>query len=237
MAYIGEIGKRIKVTATFKKSFEYVDHKFSYYGTTHYIHSFEDSEGNVIVWKTTAMIDYFEGDKCIIVSEGSTVELTGTVKEHGMYKDSEQTILSRCKVKLIERAKTKCEIEQEQAEAQMASIAEGDYVWEMPYRQFKEHYSDCETIIGSFDRHEDRRGIPQGEPTIKVIIRAGRLKKSGVRGEHYKGFEFTTDEGKKVAYRAISEETARKRMKKDYPESDNWECTRIYNYQNTHRIY
>ena len=230
MAYIGEIGKRIKITATFKKSFEYVDHKFSYYGTTHYIHSFEDAEGNVIVWKTTAMIDYFEGDKCITVTEGSTVELTGTVKDHSVYKDTEQTILTRCKVKLIERAKTTDEIEQEKAEAQKASLCEGDYIWEMPYRQYKEHYSDCETIIGSFDRHEDRRGIPQGEPTIKVIIRAGRLKKSGVRGEHYKGFEFTTEEGKKVTYRAISEETARKRMKKEYPNSDRWECTRIYRY-------
>ena len=237
MAYIGEIGKRIKVIVTFKKSFEYVDYKFSYYGTTHYIHSFEDAEGNVIVWKTTGTVDYFEDGKCIIVTEGSTIELTGTVKDHSMYKDTEQTVFSRCKVKLIERAKTKDEIEQEKAEAQEASLCEGDYIWEMPYRQFKEHYSDCETIIGSFDSHEDSRGFRQGEATIKVIIRAGRLKKSGVRGEHYSGFEFTTDEGKKITYRAISEETARKRMRKEYPNSDAWELTRIFRYQDIHRIY
>ncbi len=236
MAYIGEISKRIKLNVTFKKSFEYTDYTFSYYGTTHYIHNFEDAEGNVIVWKTTSMIDYFEGDHCVIITEGSTMELTGTVKEHSLYKDTEQTVLTRCKVKLIERAKTKYEIEQEQAEAQMATIAEGDYVWEMPYRQYKEHYSDCETIIGSFDRHEDSRGNCHGEPTIKVIIREGRLKKSGVRGEHYRGWEFITDTGAKVTYRAISEETARRRMKKDYPNSDKWELNYIYSY-NLHKMF
>lgn len=237
MAHIGEIGKRIKIAVTFKKSFEYVDYKFSYYGTTHYIHSFEDAEGNVIVWKTTNLVEYIEDGECKFVTEGSVVELTGTVKDHSIYKDTEQTIVNRCKFKLIERAKTEWELEQEKVEAQMATIGEGDYIWEMPYRQYKEHYSDCETIIGSYDRHEDSRGVPLDNPTIKVIIRAGRLKKSGVRGEHYKGFEFTTDEGKKITYRAISEETARKRMKKEYPNSDNWECTRIYNYQKVHRIY
>ena len=237
MAYIGEIGKRITVTVTLKKSFEYMDYKFSYYGTTHYIHNFVDTDGNTIVWKTTSMMDYRENDECKFVTEGSTVELTGTVKDHSMYKDTEQTVLTRCKFKVIERAKTQWEIKQEKAEAQRASITEGDYIWEMPYRQYKAHYSDCETIIDSFDRHEDSRGNAHGEPTIKVIIREGRLKKSGVRGEHYKGFEFTTDTGAKVTYRAISEETARKRMKKEYPNSDTWEMTRIYNYKDVHHVW
>lgn len=236
MAHIGEIGKRVKIIVTYKRSFEYVDHKFSYYGTTHYIHNFVDAEGNTIVWKSTSPVEYVEDGECKFVTEGSTVELTGTIKEHSLYKDTEQTVVSRCKFKMIERAKTKWEIKQEQIEAQMASITEGDYVWEMPYRQYKEHYSDCETIIDSFDRHEDRRGNAHGDPTIKVIIREGRLKKSGVRGEHYRGFEFSDENGVvRAVYRAISEETARKRMKKEYPESDMWECTRIYNY-NLHRI-
>jgi len=236
MAYIGEIGKRIAVKVTYKKSFEYKDYKFSYYGTTHYIHNFVDAEGNTIVWKSTKLVEYVEGDKCEFVTEGSVVELTATIKDHSVYKETEQTVVSRCKFKMLERAKTAYEIKQEKVKAQEASIGEGDYVWEMPYRQYKEHYSDCETIIDSFDRHEDSRGYAHGEPTIKVIIRAGRLKKSGVRGEHYKGFKFTTDTGATVTYRAISEETARRRMKKEYPNSDNWQLTEIFNY-NMHKIW
>lgn len=245
MAYIGEVGKRLTVKAIYKNSFEYTDYKFSYYGTTHFTHIFEDTEGNTIVWKSTNSVFYLNDGKenpnrkgdCEYISKGSTVELAGTVKEHSVYKETEQTVVTRCKFKLIERAKTEWEIQQEKVEAQNASIGENDLVWEMPYRQYKEHYADCETVIGSFDRHEDSRGNPHGDPTIKVIIREGRLKKSGVRGEHYKGFEFTADDGKTVCYRAISEETARKRMKKEYPDSESWECTKIYNYRDVHRIW
>lgn len=236
MAYIGEPGKRIKALVTYKKCFEYTDHSFSYYGTTHYIHTFEDADGNIIVWKTTNMVETVNEGKenpnrkgdCVFITEGSVVELTGTVKEHSVYKDAEQTIVSRCKFKLVERAKTHYEIMQEKLEEQMNSIGENDFIWNMPYRQYKEHYSDCETIIGSYDAHEDSRGIRHGDPTIKVIIREGRLKASGVRGKHFYGFEFETDDGNLVCYRAVCEENARKRMKKEFRNSDNWRCTNIF---------
>lgn len=245
MSYIGEVGKRMTITVTYKKRFEYTDYKFSYYGTTHLTHIFEDAEGNTIVWKSTNMVEYINDGKenpnrkgdVEFVPKGSLVELTGTVKEHGDYKGIEQTVVTRCKFKLVERAKTDWEIEQEKVEAQKASIGEGDFVWEMPYRQYKEHYSDCETIIGSYDKHEDSHGNCHGRPTIKVIIRKGRLKASGVRGEHYRGFEFTSEDGKRTCYRAISEETALKRLKKDFPNSGKWECTHIYNYNDIHHIW
>lgn len=245
MGYIGEIGKRMTVTVTYKHRFEYTDYKFSYYGTTHFTHIFEDADGNIIVWKSTNMVEYIndgsenpkrKGD-LEFVTKGSKVELTGTVKEHSMYKDQEQTAVTRCKFKLVERAKTDDEIRQEKLEAQLASIGEHDLVWEMYYRQYKAHYSDCETIIGSYDEHLDSHGNATDHATIKVIIREGRLKNSGVRGQHFRGYEFTSDEGKTVCYRAVSEENARKQMKKEFPNSDNWECTKIYNYQDVHRIW
>ena len=230
MAHIGEIGKRSKVIVTYKKSFEYTDFTFNYYGTTHRTHLFEDSEGNVIVWKSTKPVEYIkDGEAVLYVPEGSVVELTGSVKEHGEYKGQPQTVVTRCKFKMVEVAKSKEEIEREKAAEQMARIKDGDYVWEMPYRQYKEHYADCETLIGSF-KWED------GRATVKVIIRDGRLKKSGVRGEHYRGFEFITDNGTKVVYRAISEETARRQMKKEYPDSEGWELNHIYHY-NLHRYF
>ena len=235
MAYIGEIGKRLKMTVTYKKSFEYKDYKFSYYGTTHYIHTFDDADGNIMVWKTTSIMTWENGDRYELIPEGSTVELTGTVKEHSEYNGTEQTVLTRCKFKVLERAKTWAEIQQEKeaakkqkAEEQRASLNGKDFIWRMPYKQYKEHYADCETVVGSYDSHTDDRGYRHGVPTIDVIIREGRLKASGVRGQHYHSYEFTTADGQKVCYRAVCEENARKRMKKDYPESESWECTEIH---------
>lgn len=232
MAYIGEIGKRLTVTVTFKKSFEYTDYNFSFYGTTHYIHTFEDNDGNVIVWKSTNCVGTLDPEYGVTrpITKGSVVELTGTVKDHSQYKGTEQTVVTRCKFKVVQHAKTYDEIQQEKADAQLASLTGEDFIWEMPYKQYKEHYSDCETIVGSFNAHEDTDGIRYAEPTIKVIIREGRLKNSGVRGEHFYTWYFVSPDGKhRPHYRAVSEENARKRMKKDFPDSEGWECTRIHN--------
>lgn len=242
MAYIGEIGKRMTVRVTFKKSFDYVDYKFSYYGTTHFTHIFEDADGNTIVWKSTSPVEAVNDGKenpnrkgdLIFIPIGSTVDLTGTVKEHGMYKDTEQTVVTRCKFKLVERAKTQQEVQQEKAEAQLASLTGKDFIWEMPYRQYKDHYADCETVAGSFTRYEDRHGNVLRDPTIKVIIREGRLKPNGVRGKFIYGFVFQTDSGSEVTYRAVCEENARKRMKKEFPNSDGWKCVEIFHHSRGH---
>ena len=157
--------------------------------------------------------------------------MTGTVKEHSEYKSTKQTIFTRCKFNLVEKAKTKAELEQEKAEQQIASLQEGDWVWNnMPYKQYKEHYPDCETVSGSYTSREDSR---HGVATIDVIIREGRLKPNGVRGKHFYGFEFTDDDGKRICYRAVSEENARKQMKKMFPNSECWKCTKVYDYRNS----
>ena len=205
-----------------------MDYKFSYYGTTHFIHTFADADGNIMVWKSTNPVDYIKDDCYEFIPEGSLVELTGTVKEHSEYKGTEQTVLTRCKFKLVERAKTTAEVKKEKAEEQKATLNGKDFIWTMPYKQYKEHYADCETVAGSYNSHTDDRGYSHGVPTIDVIIREGRLKASGVRGQHFHSYEFTTADGQKVCYRAVCEENARKQMKKDYPESENWECTEIH---------
>ena len=87
--YLGEIGKKLTVNVTLKKSYEvYNNFASAYYTTTTYIHSFEDDDGNVIIWKTAT---FLEGD--------DKFTLTGTVKEHSEYKGVKQTVLTRCKVK------------------------------------------------------------------------------------------------------------------------------------------
>lgn len=229
--YLGNVGDRITIEVTYKKRFEYTTY-YTYYGESHSIFVFEDAEGNCIVWNTTGCIRTKERR---LVCEGSKLLLTATVKEHSIYRDTKQTVVSRPKFEAIEFAKTPDEIAREREEAakqkrdaQLASIAEGDIIREMPYRQYKAHYADCETVIDSYNAKYS---------TVQVIIRNGRLKPNGTRDEHYSGYEFTANDGSKVCYRAISEETARKRLMKEHPDDREWECTKIYNYRNVHRIW
>lgn len=228
MAYIGEIGKRTTIKCTYKRCYEYSDYKFSYYGTTHHIHTFEDENGNIIVWKSTGIVETVINEECVFINKGSVVELTGTVKEHSEYRDTPQTIVTRCRFKLIQQAKTTEELNEERAAEQRASISDGDFIWTMKYRQYKEHYSDCETIAGSYNDYTDSRGISHGPATIDVIIRNGRLKASGVRGKHFCGFQFSSPDGGRICYRAVSEENARKQLAKDFKNADEFECTKVF---------
>lgn len=231
--YIGSVGSKISVEVTYKSYGEYQTH-YTYYGETHTIYIFEDAEGNCIVWNTTSGI--VEDKKVLdkngmsqVIYRGSKLLMTATVKEHSEYKGTKQTVVSRPRFKLIELGKSPEEVQREREaekkqriQDQMDSIKGEDFIWCMPYKQYKEHYSDCETVYDSYDKET-------GE--ISVIIREGRLKNSGTRGEHYKTFEFTADDGTVCKYYAISEETARRRMKKEFPNSDGWECTHIWNHQ------
>lgn len=221
--YIGTVNDKISVEAKLVNTYSYKDYKFSYYGDLHFIYTFVDEEGNVLVWKTTSCLGVQEEGKTkyYIVKKWDKVKLTGKVKEHSEYNDTKQTVLTRCKVEVLEKAITKEEILAQKKAEQLNTISGGDFIWTMPYTQYKEHYADCETVVGSFQRNE------RTPSTIDVIIREGRLKNSGVRGKHFYRFTFKTPTGTDVKYRAVSEETARKQMKKEYKDSDNWECVEI----------
>lgn len=53
---------------------------------------FEDKEGNLLVWWTGEVSEEFD--------TGNTLDLTATVKEHGDYKGTKQTIITRAKIGL-----------------------------------------------------------------------------------------------------------------------------------------
>ena len=98
--YLGEVGKRLKVAVTLKKSFSFEND----FGTT-YIHNFEDDAGNVIIWKTAnSLTEYAYGSGTYTPHELKSCDLTGTVKEHSEYKGIWQTVLTRCKVANCERS-------------------------------------------------------------------------------------------------------------------------------------
>lgn len=216
--FIATVGSKISTQVTLVNEIEYTDYKFNYYGTTHYIYIMKDANGNVLVWKTSTTLVFDDGENMDCIRKGDTMTIRGTVKEHSEYKGVKQTVLTRCKFELVAHKPDDTAIK---SEKQLQSIKDGDFVWEMPYRQFKEHYSDCETVCGSFD--QDNR-------TIKVIIRDGRLKNNGVRGKHFSGYKFMSNDGKYVCYRAVSEETARKQLAKQFSNSDAWDCVQIYSY-------
>jgi len=239
---------RVELKVDVKGVYNYTAVTFSGYGCeTRYIYKMVSEDGTVYVWKTTKLmmiekpytgrdghhnfedkngnpIDYD------VINKGDKIIIAATIKGESEYNGEPQTLVNRVKVKeILYKAETPEEraerIEREKAakaQAQIDSVKGGDILQRMPYRQYKNHYSDCETVSGSFERNAR-------ESTILVIIRAGRLKKSGVRGEHYSGYRCVNELGEHVTYRAVSEGNAIKRANKEY-KGHEWKVDKIYEY-------
>lgn len=60
------------------------------YGTCH-IYKMVDKEGNIAIWKTG-------NGQISELSQGSEIELKGTVKDHSEYNGVKQTLITRCKI-------------------------------------------------------------------------------------------------------------------------------------------
>lgn len=225
--YFGEVNKRYELVLKLDRIFKYTTH-YTFYGENNYIYSFTDDDGNVFVWKTTAYmgIDKVNERGNIVFDacrERDTVKVKATVKEHSEYKGTEQTVLTRVKVLEIDHAPTKEELDAEKAKMQMESLEEGDFVWRaMPYKQYKEHYADCETVAGSYVNKMEQGSF------IDVIIRRGRLKASGTRFKTYHSWSFMVDGKITSGYYAVSYENAEKRCRKEHPEAQNIELHKMY---------
>ena len=243
------MAQRIEVVVTMKNIYTYRVPSYGYGMEDRYIYTMEGEDGTVYVWKTgTVFHGLKKSDKphgymidekgqvwdFIPIRKGDVVKIKASVKEQGEYKGQPQTVLQRVKlVDVISGGKTVEEIEAEKEavmeakkQEQADSIGENDLVWTMPYRQYKEHYSDCETVI---DSYEERNG----NKVIKVIIREGRLKNSGVRGRHFSGYEVEfTDNGKRVhcTFRAVSEENALKQWAREFKNGTDPEVVKVYRY-------
>ena len=85
--YIGNIGDKIEIVVTL----DFVSYWESIYGTT-YVYNFIDEKGNVLVWKTS---------KGTAIENKTKLKLKGTIKDHGEYKDTKQTVLTRCKINKV----------------------------------------------------------------------------------------------------------------------------------------
>ena len=99
--HIGEVGDKVALDLTYTGSASWEQPAFSGYGTElHFIHKFEDAAGNVITWKTGSALGWAdEKGYWFHPAEGTTVNVSGRIKEHTTYNDQKQTMLTRCKVK------------------------------------------------------------------------------------------------------------------------------------------
>lgn len=243
---------RIEVKVTMKGIYSFEAPSFGYGYETRHIYNMEAEDGTVYVWKTTATMHIevpYTGDPgmhCFEdrkgnpvdhapVKKGDVLVITADVKGQKEYKGQPQTELTRVKVKeMLSEVKTASQIEAERKaaeeakrQAQKDSLMEGDFIWRMSYKQFKEHYSDCETVAGSF------QSIGGHYSTIEVIIRDGRLVNSGVRGQRFSGYEFyykVDGVQYRTTYRAVCEENALKRLYKNNPGATDVTPGRIYQY-------
>lgn len=81
--YQGEIGERITILVRVEKNVQIS----GFYGDST-VHTFVDEDGNQYVWITASKS----------LAEGKVMWLAGTVKDHKLYKNAQQTVLTRCRV-------------------------------------------------------------------------------------------------------------------------------------------
>ena len=62
---------------------------YGYHAQRRRLIKFQDANGNVYVWFSSA---------ATVPDKGDEVELTGTVKDHSTYGETMQTVLTRCRV-------------------------------------------------------------------------------------------------------------------------------------------
>lgn len=84
--FVGKIGDRLDVELTVVKAIQ-LD---GYYGPST-LHTFVDANGNEYVWTTASKT----------LEEGVTYRVKGTVKDHKVYKNTNQTVLTRCRTEEV----------------------------------------------------------------------------------------------------------------------------------------
>lgn len=95
--WFGEVGNRYDLELTYIGSNSW-DVTFAYCTSTQYLHKFKDESGNVYTWKTGSCMYRENSGSYKPIKEGEKVTLKATIKEHGEYKGTKQTVLTRCKI-------------------------------------------------------------------------------------------------------------------------------------------
>ncbi len=81
--HVGQVGDKVDLDVKYVRTGCYS----TQFGTT-YVHTFEDSDGNEFVWKTSSCSGF----------DSYKLHIKATIKDHDEYNGVKQTILTRCKV-------------------------------------------------------------------------------------------------------------------------------------------
>ena len=120
----------------------------------YYIYTMKGEDGNTYVWKTTKvmMIHNREMDCATrednYINEGDEIDIVGSFKCDSEYKGQPQKVITRVEVQCRTFAAPS---EEEIIESQMNSVGPKDKVLVVPYWKFKNEFSDCETVLNSYD--------------------------------------------------------------------------------------
>ena len=108
--WVGEEKQRMELELTLIRDYQYDAMAYGYYNRveTAHIYTMADADGNCFIWKTRnpLMVEHDGEDGFIdetYAEPGDKVALKATVKEHGEYKGVKQTVITRPKVKAIEK--------------------------------------------------------------------------------------------------------------------------------------
>ncbi len=102
--WVGEIGDKIYTSAIVKRvnpftsSFNHVISFMAWY-------TFEDTDKNILKWKTKEIEIEDENGEVYLLQEGDIIELEGKVKEHTEFRGEKQTVLTRCRIHPVELQK------------------------------------------------------------------------------------------------------------------------------------
>ena len=83
--FVGTVGDRIEINI---EVIQAIPLEQDHYGNKKTLHIFQDEELNEFVWITQAKI----------LTVGSKLRIRGTIKEHKVYRNKNQTILTRCAI-------------------------------------------------------------------------------------------------------------------------------------------
>ena len=90
------VGDKVNLEVVLRKR-SYYQNNFSYYASTNGCYSFSDKNGHCFLWRTKAKPDLDELD----LDKEVKLLLSGTIKEFAEYRQTKQTVLTRCKVNVL----------------------------------------------------------------------------------------------------------------------------------------
>lgn len=123
------------------------------------IYRFIDEDKNIYMWRTSNVIgiDYVndkDEEAFQFVEVGDKIILSGTLKEENEYNGVPQIVLTRCKVKdfIESKAITEEKSLEIRRDLQLAKYGGIYEIRTVSYKEYKNNYNKCETLIDSFRR-------------------------------------------------------------------------------------